>query len=318
MAPPPNRRSGYSRKAQYTTFFGYLAAGLGALAGGGLLIASLMDPTRFSGVRSTATDATAPVAKAAAASRAEGRGVIDGISGYFAAGRQNAELRQEMERARVKLVEAQAVAEENHRLKALLGLANEVPRPAAVAMLIGSTSSSTRRYATISAGSRQGVTVGMPVRSPLGLVGRVLEVGTASARVLLITDTESVVPVRRASDGIPAFAVGRADGTLQLRLINLGINPLKRGDVVVTSGSGGLYRPGTAVAVVDSLLSDGAIARVLSDPSASEYVTVDQIWNPAVAPPLAAPATAPPKPKPKSKPKPKTAKRTPAKGAAGQ
>lgn len=291
MAPPPNRRSGFSRRAQYTTFFGYLAAGLGALVGGGLLIASLADSSRFSAVRTTATDVTAPVARAAAASRAESAGVIGAISGYFAAGRKNAALRQEVERARVKLVEAQAIAEENHRLKALLGLTKEDPRPAAVAMLIGSTSSSTRRFATISAGSRQGVAVGMPVRSPLGLVGRVLEVGNSTARVLLITDTESVVPVRRASDGVPAFATGRADGTLQLRLISLGINPLKHGDVVVTSGSGGLYRPGTAVAVVDKLLSDGAIARVLSDPSASEYVTVEQVWNPAVAPTPAVPAT---------------------------
>lgn len=290
MAPPPNRRTGFSRRAQYTTFFGYLAAGLGALVGGGLLIASLADSSRFSAVRTTATDATAPVAKAAAASRAEGAGVLGAISGYFAAGRQNAALRQEVERARVKLVEAQAIAEENRRLKELLGLTKQDPRPVAVAMLIGSTSSSTRRFATISAGSRQGVAIGMPVRSPLGLVGRVLEVGGSTARVLLITDTESIVPVRRASDGVPAFATGRADGTLQLRLINLGINPLKRGDVVVTSGSGGLYRPGTAVAVVDRLLSDGAIARVLSDPSASEYVTVEQVWNPALPPAPAAPA----------------------------
>jgi rod shape-determining protein MreC len=290
MAPPPNRRTGYSRRAQYTTFFGYLAAGFGALAGGGLLIASLVDSDRFSGVRSAATDVTAPVATAAAASRAESRGFFGAISGYFAAGRQNAALRHEIALARVKLVEAQATAEENNRLKALLGLTKQDPRPAAVAMLIGSTSASTRRFATISAGRDQGVAVGMPVRSPLGLVGRVLEVGSSTARVLLITDTESVVPVRRASDGIPAFATGRADGTLQLRLISLGINPLKRGDVMVTSGSGGLYRPGTAVAVVDRLLSDGAVARVLSDPSASEYVTVEQVWNPALPPtPAAAP-----------------------------
>jgi rod shape-determining protein MreC len=293
MAPPSNRRTGFSRRAQYTTFFGYLAAGLGALVGGGLLIASLADSSRFAGVRTAATDVTAPVAKAAAASRAEGGGLVSTIGGYFAAGRQNAQLRREVEQARVKLVEAQAIAEENRRLKALLGLTRQDPKPVAVAMMIGSTSSSARRFATISAGNRQGVAVGMPVRSPLGLVGRVLEVGSATARVLLITDTESVVPVRRASDGIPAFATGRADGTLQLRLINLGINPLKRGDVVVTSGSGGLYRPGTAVAVIDRLLPDGGIARVLSDPAATEYVTVEPVWNQLPDPASAAAAVNP-------------------------
>lgn len=292
MAPPSNRRTGFSRRAQYTTFFGYIAAGIGALVGGGLLIASLGDDSRFAGVRGTAADITAPVAKVAAVGSAETGGFFSAIGGYLAAGSKNAELRAEVEQARVKLVEAQATAEENRRLKELLGLARQDPKPVAVAVMIGSTSSSTRRFATISVGSNQGVAVGMPVRSPLGLVGRVLEVGGSTARVLLITDAESVVPVRRASDGIAAFATGRADGMLQLRLINLGINPLKRGDVIVTSGSGGLYRPGTAVAVVDRLVADGAIARVLADPGATEFVTVEPIWN-QLAPPQAASAATP-------------------------
>lgn len=279
MAPPSNRRTGFSRRAQYTTFFAYLAAVLGAVIGGGLLILSMTDASLFAGARTTATDATAPVARIAAEGRAESRGFFSAIGGYFTSGRENARLRSEVEEARVKLVEAQALAEENRRLKDLLGLARQDAKPVAVAMMIGSTSSSTRRFATISAGSDQGVTIGMPVRSPLGLVGRVLEVGDSTSRVLLITDTESMVPVRRASDGVAAFATGRTDGTLQLRLNDLGINPLKRGDVVVTSGSGGLYRPGTAVAVVDRLLPDGGIARVLSDPGATEYVVVEQIWS---------------------------------------
>lgn len=290
MAPPSNRRTGFSRRAQYTTFFGYIAAGIGALVGGGLLIASLTDVSRFAGLRSAATDVTAPVATAAAVGSSEAGGFFSAIGGYFAAGRKNAELRREVELARVKLVEAQATAEENRRLKDLLGLARQDPKPVAVAAMIGSTSSSTRRFATISAGSGHGVMIGMPVRSPLGLVGRVLEVGSSTARVLLITDPESIVPVRRASDGIAAFATGRADGMLQLRLINLGINPLKRGDVMVTSGSGGLYRPGTAVAVVDRLLPDGAIARVLADPGGTDFVTVEQIWSQLIAPGSAADA----------------------------
>ena len=55
---------------------------------------------------------------------------------------------------------------QNQRLKALLDLRESEPKPVAMARLIGSTSSSTRRFATISAGSRQGVRAGMAVRSP--------------------------------------------------------------------------------------------------------------------------------------------------------
>lgn len=282
MAPQSTRHTGFSRRAQYTTFFAYVAGVLGTLAGAALLGISIYQPAAFAGLRSAASDATAPAATASAASRSASVGLFETVAGYFAAARQNAELRREAEVARVRLVEAQAIAEENRRLKALLDLREADREAVAVARMIASTSASTRRFATISAGTDQGVAVGMPVRSPLGLVGRVLETGRTTARVLLITDTESVVPVRRARDGVPAFATGRGDGTLQLRLINLGINPLKRGDTFVTSGSGGLYRPGTAIAVVSAVTSDGAIARVLSDPAATDYVAVEQVWAPEV------------------------------------
>lgn len=291
MAPPSNRRSGHSKRAQYTNFIGYVAAVGGALVGGVLLLVSTGDATAFSGLRGLATDAAAPASKAAAAGRTQSQGFIDALSGYFLAGSENARLRREVAEARVKLAEAAALAEENHRLKTLLQLRDADPKPIAVARLIGSTSSSTRRFALLGAGSSQGVEVGMPVRSPLGLVGRVLETGEAASRVLLITDTESVVPVKRASDGVPAFATGRGDGTIQLRLISLGINPLKKGDAVVTSGSGGLYRPGIAVAVVVSLTSDGAIAQPLSDPGTTEFVVIEQRWEAVKALPATPPET---------------------------
>lgn len=99
-----------------------------------------------------------------------------------------------------------------------------------------------------------------------------------TSSVLLVTDTESVVPVRRTSDGLPAYAQGLGDGTLRIRLINLGLNPLKEGDVLVTSGSGGLYRPDTALGIVTRLLKDGAIARVLSDPATAGYVMIEESW----------------------------------------
>lgn len=293
MAPPSNRRTGFSKRAQYSTFFAYLAGIGGALVGVALLIVSLISPSAFAGLRGVAADAAAPAGRAVAAGRSETANVFDAIGGFFMSGSRNANLQREAELTRVKLAEAKALADENRRLKALLGLPEDRAKPIATARLIASTPGSARRFATISAGSNVGVLPGMPVRSALGLVGRVLEVGTTSARVLLITDSESTVPVRRASDGVAAFAQGHGDGTLQLRLINLGINPLRPGDVFVTSGSGGLYRPGIAVAVVQTLTSDGAIARILSDPSTSEFVVVEPAFAASLGMPGAA-ASPPP------------------------
>ena len=278
MAPPPNRRSGYSRRAQYGTFFGYIAGIVGALVGGGFLIASIFNPAAFAGLRGMAADLAEPGGKVVAVGRAESHGFFDVVRGYAVAGVRNAKLERELAEAKIRLVEAQAIAEENTRLKSLLALSQQDPAPVVTTQLVAATGASTRRFATLGAGSSRGVVVGMPVRSPFGVVGRVLEVGQSTARVLLVTDTESVVPVRRAQDGVAAFAQGLGDGRLQLRLINLGINPLKVGDVFVTSGSGGLYRPGIALAAVTGVTRDGAIARVLADPAATEFVAVDRVW----------------------------------------
>ncbi len=284
MVAPGNRRPGYSRRAQYGTFFGYVLAAGGLAVGLLLLILSLSDGTAFSGARSTATDTTRPAAELAAKGRSSGQSLIAIVGGYFTRGSRVADLEREVAEARVRLAEQAALKEENGRLKALLGLTEGENKPVVMARLIGSTSSSTRRFATLSVGSRQGVVPGMAVSAPLGLVGRVLEVGATTSRVLLITDSESTVPVRRGPDGAQAYAIGRGDGTLQIKLSTTGINPFKPGDAIVTSGSGGLFRPGTAVAVVVSLTPDGAIARPLSDPGMTEFVAVEAIYDePTVA-----------------------------------
>jgi len=280
MAPPKIRGSSSNRKAQLSVFTGYLVASAGALIGAALLIISLLQPQALAGLRSMASDATSSAGSAGATARTGSKSFFEAIAGYYRAGSKNAELQREIQVARVRLVEAEAVRRENLRLRRTLGLAEGETRPVALARLIGSTSTSARRFAYISAGRADGVRPEMPVVSPMGLVGRVLEAGSHSARVLLLTDSESMVPVRRAQDDVVAFAEGRADGSLRLRLINLGINPIKPGDVFVTSGAGGLFRPNIAVAVADTVTRDGAIAHVLSNPAATDYVSIEPVWHP--------------------------------------
>lgn len=279
MAPPAANRSGANKRAQLGLFAGYVVASLGAVIGALLLAISLWRPETFSGLRSMASDLASPAGRAGAVTRVETRNMFEAIAGYYEAGSKNAELQREIEIARVRLAEAAALQQENERLKGVLNLSSSDMEPVATARLIGSTSSSARRIAYLSAGREDGVLPGMPVTSPMGLVGRVLEAGSQSARVLLLTDSESMVPVRRATDDVVAFAEGRADGSLRIRLINLGINPLEVGDIFVTSGAGGLFRPGVAVAMATEITDDGAIAQLLSNPAATDVVIVEPIWQ---------------------------------------
>jgi rod shape-determining protein MreC len=294
MAPPSSRRSGFSKKAQFSLFTGYLLAGAGALLGLALLALSLWQPAAFAPLRGVASDVVVPAGTASAITRSGTQGLFAGIAAYLDAGAQNAQLRREIEVARIRLGEAEAVKAENRRLKGLLSLRDSAAKPVAIARLVGSTATSGRRFAYLGAGAAQGVEPGMPVLSARGVVGRVLETGRISSRVLLLTDPESVLPVRRAKDDVIAFAEGRGDGMLRIRLVNLGINPLKVGDLMVTSGAGGYYRPGVAVAVIAKTTADGGIAQLVAEPAATDFVAVEPVAQPAAIAELADPETAVP------------------------
>ncbi|MCW1381822.1 rod shape-determining protein MreC [Novosphingobium sp. KCTC 2891] len=281
MARSQDRRPGFSRRAQYGIFTGYVVAVLGVVAGVVLLAVSLFNPGAFSFARAAAAEVARPMGQAGAETRVASQGLFAGIAAYFNAGRQNAELSREVAAARANAVTMRAMEGENRRLKALLGIIDPQARPVAAARLIGSTSASARRFAVLSVGANQNLRPGQPVRSGSGLIGRVVEVGPNTARVLLVTDPDNVVPVRRASDGLPAFVQGGSNGRIEIRMINMGVNPLHKGDVFVTSGSGGLYPPGIPVAVATEPHRDGAVGHLASDPSDADFVIVLPVFQPA-------------------------------------
>ncbi len=280
MASSSSRRSGHSRRAQFSLFTGYVAAILGAVLGLALLGLSFWQPQWAGFMRGAASDATEPAGQTTAVTRSRGQGFIDSIQGYLRAGSQNSKLQEEIEVARIKLAESEAISQENARLRALLELEQIDDKPVVVTRLISSSATSARRYAYIGAGRSDGLEVGMPVRSSRGVVGRVLEVGSSTARILLLTDSESILPVRRAKDEVIGLAQGRGDGLLNIRLVNLGINPLEVGDMLVTSGTGGYYRPGVSVGIVSEITDEGALARLVADPASADYVAVGKIWVP--------------------------------------
>ena len=107
----------------------------------------------------------------------------------------------------------------------------------------------------------------MPVRSPDGLVGRIIDAGSLASRVLLVSDRANIVPARLLRNGIPVIAQGRGDGTIDVRPLEVGRNPFKRGDIIITSGTGGLYPPLVPIGRVVKLDDDGAVALPLADPA---------------------------------------------------
>ncbi|MFN3388684.1 MAG: rod shape-determining protein MreC [Allosphingosinicella sp.] len=292
MAPPSTRRPGFSRRAQYGLFLGYVVAVGGILFAILLLIIAVIDPRGFSALKGAALDATRPVSEGGRSVVRFFEGIGDSTSAYFRAGAQNEELRRQLADTRRALIKARATELENQQLKGLLQLRRDVEEEVAVARIVGSSYDSSRRLATLSAGTSHGVQPGQPVRAADGLIGRIIETGRWASRVLLIGDGASNVPVRLVRDGTPAIATGHGDGTIDLKTLEVGENPFRRGDILVTSGVGGIYPPGIPVAVVTRIEGDRTVAKPLADPSEVDFGVVLQIYQPLADAPLSEEAAA--------------------------
>lgn len=296
MAPPRNRRPGFSRRAQYGLFIGYVLAGGGVLLAVVLLLLSTFNPAAFTAVRGVVAEVTTPIASGFHWVRRGLGSIPEGIGSYFAVHGENARLKQQIAADKLAVARAQTLDQENRRLRAMVKLRDVTTDAIVAARLVNSSSSSTRRYATLNAGSWQGVKRGQPVRDPTGLIGQVIETSPNSARVLLIVDAESIVPVRRTRDGLPAIASGRGDGLIDIRSASVASMGFRVGDAFVTSGTGGVFSPDIPVARVIRTQGDVAVAQPMVNPDALDFALVQQTFLPEPTPspaPTATPTTAP-------------------------
>ncbi len=284
MAPARDRRTGFSRRRQYGVFMGYVLAVAGAVVGLVLLVASTFNPPAFSALRMGVAGVTTPVSTGLATVGSSISGIPDAIGNYFFVKQENVALRADRERTRALLMRARTIAYDNRRLRSLLAIRDRSPDPVVTARLVSSSASSGRRYALLNAGRWSGVLPGMPVRGPDGLIGRVVETGPNAARVLLLSDGDSIVPVRRTRDGMPAIAAGRGDGMIDIRSVNATNVRFNAGDLFVTTGTGGIYAPGVPVARVTKAGSDSVMARAFADPDTLDFALVERMFMPVPPP----------------------------------
>ncbi len=293
MVASAGTRPGWSRRAQYGLFFGFVATVATIIVGLLMLILSLAAPQSYAVVRGAAIDFTSPVANALNEVADTATGLVSGAGDYWNAARQNGELKRQRSAMLRRMVEAKAILLENQELKRALSLRERDRQTIAAGRVVGSSFTSPRRFAILSVGSRDGVQVGMPVRAADGLIGRVIDAGSFASRVLLVSDRANIVPARLVRGGLPVIATGRGDGTIDVRPLEVGRNPFRKNDIIVTSGTGGLYPPLWPVARIVRLDDDGAIALPLADPGQISFALVEPPFEPAAIAEAARPEEAP-------------------------
>ena len=234
---------------------------------------------------------------------------IDTVRGYFFAVSENRRLKAELREMRQWRDVAVALRDTNERYRTLLGLKTDPPIPMVAARIVTDSRGPYANTRLANAGREKGVKPGNPVMSEHGLVGRVIGITDGASRVLLLTDIASRTPVM--IDRTNARAILTGDGGPNPKLEYLrGLDPVKQGDRVLTSGDGGVLPRGlpvgTAVKGLDGrwrvvLASDRSaidFVRILLFQDFTQLVNQQELLRTEVPPPTAGAPTLPPPPAP--------------------
>lgn len=237
----------------------------------GILLLGRADPQIFQRARTAVTDITAPVLDALS------RPAVT-ISHLVAEARELARLREEniiLRAENERLLKWQNAARtllaENRQLHELLNFTPTQDATSVTARVIGDSGGAFVRSLLVNAGRCDGVSKGNAALSGKGLLGRVAEVCERSARVLLINDLNSRIPVVIERSRERAILAG--DNSVTPRLLYLPVTTsVQVGDRVVTSGHGGAFPVGLPVGVVSAISDEGVRVTPFADATNIEYV----------------------------------------------
>lgn len=178
------------------------------------------------------------------------------------------QLREENAALRARNAELEEAQQTVQRLQSLLELRDTYSLQATGARIIAGSTDSWSSTVTIDKGTTSGLEVGMPVCDSTGVIGQIIECGPTTSVVRLVNDENSRVSAMVQSTRAQGTLRGSAEGTLTLTTIPLD-QTVNVGDIVITSGLGGVYPKGLPI---------GTITNVESPQGALYYIiTVEQI-----------------------------------------
>ena len=222
--------------------FRYLATGIIVFLLVALFVAWRLDNPRVEKLRAEVIDAILPkfewvMAPATALIR-----ITQDFRSYQSLYEQNRELRRELQQMKSWKEAALQLEQENARLLDLNNLQLDAKLTHISSIVLADSGSPFRQSVLVNVGTQDGIQDGWAAMDGLGLVGRISGVGSKTARVLLLTDTASIIPATIQPSGQQALIAG--DNTIAPTVEFLESADLVRpGDRVETSGSGGVFPP---------------------------------------------------------------------------
>jgi rod shape-determining protein MreC len=201
---------------------------------------------------------TTPVQRGLAGLHRGARGVWSTYREWKNVRAENNRMREENERLRVEALVLGETLEENQRLRRLLALRARVPITTLPGEIIAREWGGWVRSLIVNRGRIDDIQRLTAVISPDGLVGRVVDVRPGSAVVQVLTDPTSTVGAHSLRSRTPGVVEGEPRGTIRFKYMARDVAGLAVGDLVVTSGQGGLFPRGIPVGRVQAIDDRGS------------------------------------------------------------
>jgi rod shape-determining protein MreC len=179
-------------------------------------------------------------------------------------------LQRQQRELELRSMRYDALARENGELRGLRDALPPVAERYLAAEIVNIQLNSLRQRVLINRGTTNGVFKAQAVLDDKGLIGQTTHVGPWSAEVILITDPEHAVPVEIERTGLRTIAVGAGDSASLALPYLPGNADIKNGDLLLTSGLGGVFPAGYPVARVTEVHRDAVqpLAQVRATPFA--------------------------------------------------
>ncbi|MBM6783537.1 rod shape-determining protein MreC [Enorma massiliensis] len=207
------------------------------------------------GVRSVVTTITSPVRYAGSVVASPFNALGNVFSNLTASQETLSDLKAQNEELTAQVAELSEAKETASRLESLLGLQSTYNLESTAARIIGESSDAWSRTVTIDKGSSDGFSINMPVCNSAGVIGQIIEVSANTSTVRLITDENSGVSAMVQSTRAQGILQGQPDGTLRLEYVTTDAD-VQEGDIIVTSGIGGVYPKGLPLGTVSTVVRE--------------------------------------------------------------
>lgn len=173
----------------------------------------------------------------------------DGYISLVDVHKENLRLRKEISELNARVMAGNEALQSNERLKHLLEMKDTVKAPTLAASVVGEDVSSWFRTLVVDVGTTSGVKEGMAVVAADGVVGQIVKVSSTSSRVLLLTDHSSGIAATIQRSRARGVVKGKEEGLCSLEFTTRE-EDVKVGDIVVSSGIGGVFPRGLPVGEV--------------------------------------------------------------------